>query len=135
MLWVPKFFGDQTVAKPNFKTKPNSYFSYFTTDSYSVNGAMIYVEKLFSEIPDNYIKTIIVIPTQLDLVNIKNGQKYMHLIWYDKIKTIARNYDAKFIDLATVKDYDASMFFSCDGHWNKKGNEKALEVFLSVNSK
>ena len=87
----------------------------------------------FSEIPENYLKTIIVIPTKHDLEHIKNGQKYMHLVWYDKIKTIATNYDAKFIDLATVKDYDASMFFSCDGHWNKKGNDKALETFILMN--
>ena len=117
-------------SKSNFKTKSNSDYGYFTTDFYSVNGAMTYVEKLFSEIPENYLKTIIVIPTKFDLENIQNGQKYMHLIWYDKIKTIATNYDAKFIDLATVKDYDASMFFSCDGHWNKKGNKKVLETFI-----
>ena len=52
----------------------------------------------------------------------------MHLVWYDKIKTIATNYDAKFIDLATVKDYDASMFLSCDGHWNKKGHRLAGNI-------
>ena len=33
------------------------------------------------------------------------------------------------------KNYDKTMFFTCDDHWNKKGNETALEIFLSLNAK
>jgi hypothetical protein len=126
----------------NFKSQSGSKliirdtdFSYFTSDEYSVNGAMHYVEKLFLEIPKNYQKTIIIIPTNHDLKYIENGQKYMHLAWYEKINKIAKNYDARLIDLATYKNYDKTMFFPCDNHWNKKGNETALEIFLSLNAK
>jgi hypothetical protein len=117
----------------NFKNQIADY-SYFTYDKYSVNGAMHYVEKLFSEIPKNYKKTIIIIPTTYDLNYIASGQKYKHLAWYEKINKIAIDHDAKLIDLANYKNYDTTMFQSCDGHWNKKGNEIALEVFLSQNA-
>jgi len=116
-------------------SKINGDFSYFINNEYIVNGAMTYVDKLFSEIPKNYPKTIIIIPTRQDLKHIENGTKYMHLAWYENLQKIATNYDARFIDLATEKNYDLSMFHSCDGHWNKKGNETVLEIFLSLNSK
>ena len=120
----------------NLKTKNKaSDHSYFTNDEYSVNGAMNYVEKLFSEIPRHYPKTIIIIPTIHDLEYIENGQKYMHLAWYQKINKIASDYDAKLINLATKQNYDKTMFLTCDNHWNKKGNEIAIEAFLSINSK
>jgi hypothetical protein len=119
-------------SKPQSKIKPDDY-SYFITDDYLVNGTMTYVDKLFSQIPKNYPKTIIIIPTKQDLEHLENGLKYVHLTWYKKLLKIAKDYDARFIDLATVKDYDSSMFFSCDGHWNSKGNDLVLETFISVN--
>ena len=118
-------------SQKDSKSKSKSTFSYFTNDSYSVNGSMYYVDKLFSEIPKNYPKTIIIIPTKGDLQNIKNGQEYKNLDWFKKIKTISDKYDASLIDLAEKKGYDDTMFFTCDGHWNKKGNEKTLEIFIS----
>jgi hypothetical protein len=130
IIHLSKKYNSQSAS--NLKTTD---FSYFTSDEYSVNGAMHYIEKLFLEIPKSYLKTIIIIPTSHDLKYIQNGQKYMHLAWYDKINKIAKDYDAKFIDLATYKNYDKTMFLSCDGHWNEKGNEMALEVFLSINAK
>jgi hypothetical protein len=131
-IHLSKQFKPQSNSKLKIKATD---FSYFTTDEYSVNGAMNYVDKLFSEIPKHYLKTIIIIPTNHDLEYIENGQKYMQLAWYDKINKIATDYDARLIDLATQKNYDKTMFLSCDSHWNKKGNETALEAFLSVNSK
>ena len=102
---------------------------YFTTDTYSVDGAMYYVDKLFFEIPDDYLKSIIIIPTLKDMVNIKNGQKYIQLDWYSKINEIAKKYNAKFIDMANINTDYKSMYLKCDNHWNKKGNEVALEMF------
>jgi hypothetical protein len=125
----------KSESKPQSKKHQNEDWSYFVNSEYIVNGTMTYVDKLFSEIPKNYPKTIIIIPTKQDLEYIENGLKYMQLTWYKKLQKIATNYDAKFIDLAKEKNYNLSMFHSCDGHWNKKGNETVLEIFLSLNSK
>ena len=124
----------KSQSPTNLKIKQTD-FSYFTADDYSVNGAMHYVEKLFLEIPKDYPKTIIIIPTLHDLKYIEKGQKYMHLPWYNKINTIAKDNNARLIDLANYNNYDKTMFHTCDGHWNKKGNKTALEVFLSQNAK
>ena len=47
----------------------------------------------------------------------------MHLPWYNKINTIAKDNNARLIDLANYNNYDKTMFHTCDGHWNKKGNK------------
>lgn len=90
---------------------------------------MHYVDKLFSEIPTIFPKTIIIIPTAGDLAGIRSGKNYTQLNWYNRIVNIAKKYNAKFIDLAIVGGYNDSMFLTCDGYWSKKGNQRLLEVF------
>lgn len=109
----------------------HQYLGYFTTDPYAVNGNMTYVDKLFFKIPLNFPKTIIIIPSADDLADIRSGRRYDQLNWYIKMTKIAKKYDANLIDLAMTDGYDNDVFLACDGHWSKKGNQKALEEFIA----
>ena len=106
-----------------------TWLGHFTIDKYAVDGTMFYVNKLFSEIPNSYKKSIIVIPDSRDLNKINSGLLYKDLYWYIQLQQIAIQFDSKFIDLAEVAEYRDDVFLTCDGHWNARGNSIVLEEF------
>ena len=119
---------------------------YFFDDDYSVNGAIHFVEKMFSGVPAHYKKTIVVIPRKFDLKQIVDrGWDYQKLRWYTRLQSVAQDFNAEFIDLA-LNDHDEksidyvkrgmdTWFLTCDWHWSNAGHEMVLRRFLDATGK
>ena len=119
----------EMIQKDITESQIARWLGYYTKDQYAVDGTMFYVNKLFSEIPSNYKKTIIVIPNDRDLKKINSGLSYKNLNWYTQLQKIASQFNSKFIDLAEVAEYRHGVFLTCDGHWSARGNDIVLEEF------
>lgn len=104
--------------------------SYFFNDDETIEGTLFFVNKLLQQASNLKKRTLVLIPTLIDLENISGGKKYHELNWYQTIKKIAADTDTKLIDLAehTPRDDYKKLFFDCDGHWSPEGNKWAAKI-------
>ncbi|MDA7437900.1 hypothetical protein N8773_00875 [Candidatus Pseudothioglobus singularis] len=126
---VRSVLSENKIIKGITESQIPTWEGHYTKDQYAVDGTMFYINKLFSEIPNNYKKTIIVIPDYRDLKKINSGLPYKNLNWYTQLQKIASQFNSKFIDLAEVAEYRHDVFLTCDGHWSARGNSIVLEEF------
>ena len=131
------------ISKKNPYTVEKDNYGYFFSNEVSVEATIYFISELFSEIDENFEKTILIVPTERDLNNInKSGTSYKKLSWYTKLKKLSKKQNFKVIDLAMEKNDEYSLthiedgisnwFLSCDGHWNKNGNKMAFQKLIST---
>ncbi len=131
------------ISKENPYTIQNDNFGYFFSNKISVEATIYFINELYSEINENFEKTILIIPTERDLKNIKiRGSSYKKLKWYKKLEKISKEKNVKMIDLAMLENGEYSLthienginnwFLTCDGHWNANGNKMAFQKLISA---
>tara|TARA_B100000780_G_scaffold85506_1_gene58653 strand:+ start:172 stop:1308 length:1137 start_codon:yes stop_codon:yes gene_type:complete len=132
-------------ANPEIQKVFNKSYGYNFDDEESIEGVLYYYSKLFEEIPDEIYKTLIIIPTDRDLREIKSNKwSYQKLDWYKGIKKITKDNNVNLIDLALDNNIASeallekginSWFLKCDGHWNKNGHSYAAMRYLELKNK
>ena len=131
------------LIKKNPYTVDERSFGYFFNKELPVDGTMFYLDKLFEEVDSGFKKSLLIIPTERDLINIlEKGTSYKELNWYKKLNLLSKKHGFKIIDLAMdhkdeysseyIKSGIKNWFLICEGHWNKAGNEMVLKKFLTI---
>lgn len=129
------------LQKKNLYTVDEKKFGYFFDDEYFVDGTIFFIGKLFDQVDSEFKKSLLIIPTERDLINIlEKGTSYKELNWYKKLELLSKKYDFKIIDLALnykneyssefIKNGLENWYLKCDGHWNKNGHKLAEKKFL-----
>lgn len=129
------------IQKKNPYTISEKNFGYFFDDKYFVDGTIFFIEKIFTEVDSKFKKTLMIIPTEKDLINIlEKGTTYKKLNWYKKLNLSSKKNNFKIIDLALnyeneysseyIKNGLENWYLKCDGHWNKNGHLLAEKKFL-----
>ncbi len=122
---------------------PSTGDGYYTGDPVAVAGAAHYVNLLFDQVDPADKKTIVIIPDQGDIRQIRGkGWAYKQLDWYKGLQSIAASHNARFLDLALDPTGAENMdylnkgytpwFLTCDGHWSAAGNQMALDRYVAA---
>ena len=107
------------------------YTGYFDATREQQEAALYFVEKLVQEAAPRRVM-ILVIPTREDMKRIRGGESYKDQYWFSKLRSMATNADIELIDMADqMPDDYASLFLTCDNHWNPLGNLAAAKLIAA----
>jgi hypothetical protein len=107
------------------------YTGYFDATREQQEAALYFVEKLVQEAAPRRVM-ILVVPTREDMKRIRGGESYKDQYWFSKLRSMATNADIELIDMADqMPDDYASLFLTCDNHWNPLGNLAAAKLIAA----
>ncbi len=108
----------------------NDYSGYFDASIEQQEAALFFLQELVAAVSPRptYIVTI---PDQRDIARIRAGHDPGSQYWHRALMSMDSPRPVKVLDLAQYLPSDSdSLFHTCDGHWNAKGNQWAASVIL-----
>ena len=112
----------------------NKGYSYYFDDKDSIDGSLFFVKKFLLESSNLTKRTVMIVPRAKELIRVDQNKDYKDLYWFKKIKKITTETDTILIDLADhiPQNDPQGIYLECDGHWNKRGNDWAAEIYLNL---
>lgn len=106
------------------------YSGYFDASIEQQEAVLFFLQELVAAVSPRptYIVTI---PDQRDIARIRAGHDPASPYWHRALMKMDSPPQVRVLDLAQYVPSDSdSLFHTCDGHWNAKGNEWAASVIL-----
>ena len=108
----------------------SEYSGYFDASIEQQEAALFFLQELIAAASPRPIY-IVTIPDQRDIARIRAGNDPGSQYWHRALMKMDRPPHVTVLDLAQYLPTDSdSLFHTCDGHWNAKGNQWAASVMV-----
>ena len=125
---VERFQWERAITRSGVRV--TDYSGYFDASIEQQKAALFFLQELVAAVAPRptYIVTI---PDQRDIARIRAGHDPGSQYWHRALMKMDSPPRVRVLDLAQYVPSDSdSLFHTCDGHWNAKGNQWAASVML-----
>ena len=132
VLRTIKLLLSSATINPGMHATSKQYSGYFDATEEQQNSAIYFLKRIVSEASSKEV-LIVSIPAAEDFKRVSQGGRRENMSWWKALKDL-QSMDNKiaFLDLIDYSTESShSLFFSCDSHWSREGNEWAANVVSS----